>query len=708
MWPHSVAGEPVQPRCCVDLGVSMTQPTPASGLDGIKWEDGLLQILGMPAVDRNQFLNAPWISLSEIKISINDIPDMDSKQSQKNNEFYFFRRVGETSGGKYKTDYWYLTVRARVDWFVGGQGESLHERFYKEFWNRSRDTIFTPVTPLPLDPQSFHTAAETMYNAETWLEHAIGDLQREANDLAGGQSGISGAAATAYRESVEKVRQELQLLRDALQSNQNWTEMLHKNGQAAQNFWNQAREAWSHWASSPQHQPNVIISQVLDQIKAQVSGPGDNAMFTLNVGDGVGGQYNLAFDFEWARLNEDMHASFRRSLNELDQNMRTIYGALRNSLDETVANMLTPSPAPGGGAGGPGGAPNLGGAGGPGTADIGGATKGPDIGGAGEGPDIGGAGEVPDIGGAGEVPDIGGAGEGLETTGAPEAPNLGDLPPASGFESEIPGLGDGFQPGTGGGAGLPDLGAPGGSTGDGLGLGEPPGLPPASGLGGIGGSTGGVGALPPSGFGTGGGLGSIGSPTGGAGRPSPNDSKPGSGVIGGPAGDFDEGPTTIDTDDLPGGKPLPGMFGGTAGEIGGDSFGGMPGERATAGVGAMQIGPLGPAPLSTLTSGTGSAAVPAAGSPYAMGSPSGPMGPMGPMGGGGMGGGGEEKDRERKTWLAEEEEVWGTEPDVLVGVIGRDDTFDGPGVDSTRPSVPQTPGTPYTPSRGTSRQSRGY
>ncbi|RZT79453.1 hypothetical protein EV382_2652 [Micromonospora violae] len=686
----------------------MTQPTPATGLDSIKWEDGLLQILGMPAVDRTPFLSNPWINLTSIQIDINNLPEFgDNEHSQKNNEFYFFRRLGTTDGRNHSTDYWYLTVRANVAWFVGGEGESLHERFYKEFWNRSRDTLFTPATPLVLDPQSFHTAAESMYNAETWLNHAIGELRREINDLAGGQSGLSGAAATAYRESLENMRKELQVLHDDLQSSQNWTEMLHKNGHAAQDFWNQARQAWSNWSAYWHHQPNEIIIRVLDQIKAQVSGPGDNAMFTLTIGDGITGQYNLAFDFEWARLNQDMHAVFQRGLNELDQNMRTIYGALRNSLDETVTNMLTPSQVPTGGGTGAG-VPNIGGAGkGP---DIGGAGKGPDIGGgAGDGPDIGGAGEGPDIGGAGEGPDIGGAGDGLGITGGPGSPGLGDLPPPNGFESEIPGLGDGVQSGTGGGAGVPDLGVPGGPTGDGLGLGDPPGLPPGSGLGGVGGSTGGTGALPPGGFGTGGGLGSIGSPTGGAGRPSPNDSKPGSGLIGGPAGDFEGGPTTIDTDDLPGGKPLPGMFGGTGGGIGGDSFGGMPGERATAGVGGMQIGPLGPAPLATSTGGIGSAAIPAVGSPYAAGSPmGGPMGPMGPMGGGGMGGGGEEKDRERKTWLAEEEEVWGTEPDVLTGVIGRDDTFDGPEVDSTRPAVPQTPGTPYAPSRGTSRQSRGY
>jgi hypothetical protein len=52
------------------------------------------------------------------------------------------------------------------------------------------------------------------------------------------------------------------------------------------------------------------------------------------------------------------------------------------------------------------------------------------------------------------------------------------------------------------------------------------------------------------------------------------------------------------------------------------------------------------------------------------------------MGGPGMGGGGQE--RERSTWLAEDEAVWGTDPGVGRGVLGRqvdeedeeEDTYD--------------------------------
>ncbi|MFE7352490.1 hypothetical protein ACFU8Q_04645 [Streptomyces sp. NPDC057543] len=43
---------------------------------------------------------------------------------------------------------------------------------------------------------------------------------------------------------------------------------------------------------------------------------------------------------------------------------------------------------------------------------------------------------------------------------------------------------------------------------------------------------------------------------------------------------------------------------------------------------------------------------------------------MPPMGGGGGGGGGGERDRERRTWLAEDEETWGTSQEAAPGVIG--------------------------------------
>jgi hypothetical protein len=39
---------------------------------------------------------------------------------------------------------------------------------------------------------------------------------------------------------------------------------------------------------------------------------------------------------------------------------------------------------------------------------------------------------------------------------------------------------------------------------------------------------------------------------------------------------------------------------------------------------------------------------------------------------GGQGGGQQQQDRERSTWLAEDEDVWGTDPDAVPAVIGRE------------------------------------
>ncbi|GIF25617.1 hypothetical protein BJ973_003895 [Actinoplanes tereljensis] len=71
---------------------------------------------------------------------------------------------------------------------------------------------------------------------------------------------------------------------------------------------------------------------------------------------------------------------------------------------------------------------------------------------------------------------------------------------------------------------------------------------------------------------------------------------------------------------------------------------------------------------------------------------------MPPMGGmGGMGGGkGKEDERERSTWLAEDEEIWGTDPDVSPAVVGREAVQPQ---QQQRPGAQpqQRPGSPYAP-----------
>ncbi|WP_051712933.1 hypothetical protein [Spirillospora albida] len=127
---------------------------------------------------------------------------------------------------------------------------------------------------------------------------------------------------------------------------------------------------------------------------------------------------------------------------------------------------------------------------------------------------------------------------------------------------------------------------------------------------------------------------------------------PGSGVDGGPFG----GTPKTDLSSFPGGGGggLPG--GGAGGGFGADP-GGFGGAGAGAGGGIGAGGPgAGP--------GLGGAGRNAAGMRGGM-----PMGGM-PMAPGGGQGGGQNEERERNTWLTEDEDVWGADDDTAPPVIG--------------------------------------
>lgn len=74
-----------------------------------------------------------------------------------------------------------------------------------------------------------------------------------------------------------------------------------------------------------------------------------------------------------------------------------------------------------------------------------------------------------------------------------------------------------------------------------------------------------------------------------------------------------------------------------------------------------------------LSSGLSAPGAVAEGSPFPMYSP---MAGAGMMGGRGMGGQDQVQERERSTWLAEDEDVWGTDPEVGPRVLGRGYTDD--------------------------------
>jgi hypothetical protein len=295
--------------------------------------------------------------------------------------------------------------------------------------------------------------------------------------------------------------------------------------------------------------------------------------------------------------------------------------------------------------------------------------------------DIGGP--PPDGGGSGDLPPPGdgglgdgGLGDGGLGDGGLGNGGLGDGGLGNG------GLGDGgLGDGGLGDGGLGDGGAGDGGLGDGalgngaLGNGAfMPGLvPPGGGAGGEGDGKGSVGP---------GGDGSFGEPGAGNGLVTPPGGSGGSG-----GSNIPSGAGSSKTKLPPGSVLPPGGGGGAGGGVGagagagaGRGFGTSPGAAGAGGAGAGGGGlGSGDSPLTTLprqaTGGSPgmSGASGATGAGGTSGDAGGGVPFFPPMMGGGMGGGagGQPQERERQTWLSEDEKVWGTSVELGSGVIGR-------------------------------------
>jgi hypothetical protein len=144
--------------------------------------------------------------------------------------------------------------------------------------------------------------------------------------------------------------------------------------------------------------------------------------------------------------------------------------------------------------------------------------------------------------------------------------------------------------------------------------------------------------------------------------------EPGASVLsGGGAGSLTSGLSVV------GNKPLVSPASATAGGTGQVSLGGTAGAGGGLGTSGLATSATpassGRFTAPTTTSGAaGTAASTDSELPMMM-----PGMGMGGMGMGGMGGAnGQSQERERTTWLAEDEDVWGTEPDVAPQVLGRD------------------------------------
>ncbi|RIV36053.1 hypothetical protein D2L64_20675 [Micromonospora radicis] len=397
-----------------------------------------------------------------------------------------------------------------------------------------------------------------------------------------------------------------------------------------------------------------------------------------------------------------------------------------------------------GGGGGGGGAEFGGGGGGGGEFGGGGGGGGAEFGGGGGGGAEFGGGEFGGGGGGGA--EFGGfGGDGGGTGGGSGGLGLGggELGGGGGFESGgfgsdgvgagigSGGVGPGGTGGVIGGGGLPGIGGAIGGIGGGSGTARPGGGSgsggsfPGSDDRGSGTGTGGVVGgspsplVPGSGFGSGGlgsgtgsgsggGTGSggfnPGSGAGGSGGSLPGSGSGGSGVdLGGigSGGSVGSGGSGFDLGGIGSGAGGSGLDAGGTGSGAGQFGADRPAGFALGPLGTPPAGHI-PSPLDNFAAAANAAGASAAGGHNAGATGGMPFMPMGGMGGMGNPGGREsEKERERTTWLAEEQDVWGTEPDVTAAVIGREDhepeTADQP---SRRPSSPRPTQPTYEPVRG--------
>jgi hypothetical protein len=679
------------------------------------WDSGIGIVFGVEGLNRQKMVGGSWFVGTGFEwMSPKGNPWFDDPAfgSPGENDFTMYKK---TKQGQYDK---FFIVKGRVDWF---EGDPSPRTIFDKFVAGSLTAVFD--TASKLDPQSYRNASATMDSIGAWIDTTVKDLKTRRDDLGTEASGFKGSSAQAFSELIYRFSAELTRLELDMNTKRKWATMLKEVADRADEFVTGLRNGWNAYAGHAGRDPTSMILRILQQLadhcdalnrtqeSSNWSKQSPTWIIPLSFGRIASRNYDVMVDFP--KIDQDLHSEFADAVSTLDTEMRRVFGPLRDALYAISVDLIgvTPFVPPpsqissgAGGLGGGGGGSKI-----PGGA--GGGIKTP--GGAGGG--------IKTPGGAGggiKIP--GGAGGGIKTPGG-----LG-----SGGGIKTPGLGGGSS-----GSGLPggglDLGALGGGSTGGRGLdsgsgglgggtGSGGGLGGGLGGGGLGGGLPGTGSGGKPGSGLGGGGVKPGSGLGGAGT------KPGSGVtLPQPGGS--SGP---DLDDFTGGKPSgvgpSGGNGASALEPGKLPSGGSgfstydPADRdatgnsgfATGGLGGLAGGLTaggaaagGPALGGAGTDEVGVGSVlgaPTAGTNAVLGAPAGADGNgmggyppyMPPMNG--MGGNQQEKERERSTWLDEEEEVWGIGSELVPSVIGRDGWDSGSSDELQKPSQPQTPGSPQT------------
>ncbi|MET7424482.1 hypothetical protein [Dactylosporangium sp. NPDC005555] len=708
----------------------MTQP-----LDPLDWDDAMRNILGAEQdIDAFRVAYPAWIGL--------DMSFWESRQSTEAHNaspwnhwmpngsdwnkitLYRYRNLGSRGTINFQL------IRATVYFYEGGDDSPARQA--KLLMDTSQSIIDGIDANQYLDPQMFRDVATRFTNVHTYL---TGDGQTQLRamyaEIDDGHA-IEGSAADAFAWAMRDMAQGMEQLAANISGrfelnynhyvNTGWPSVLTKAAQEIDSFRLHLREAWTAYKAWQHYDPNTLVDALLKSMERQVDEAdqhrpsrtqGRQEAWIFHFGDVLSGAGNSTYDLiqqsEWLRLNTDLKNEWINRYKNLDTASQTAtrlliatYNELLEAFARGVINIPhLPYPQPGppgvGGTPPPGGSdgavPPPGGSGG-----FDGSTPPP---GGGSGSEFGGGGT--EFGGGGGGSEFGGGGGGGSEFG-------GGSGGSGGFS------GAGFGAGTGDGSG-----GSGGFSGAGVGGSGFDTSDPASGSGGSGGGTGGSGGMIGAGIG---GLGTGGLGTGGLSGGSSGTGRPGGTGTGGSGGVIGSGgmtggtPSPLDPGDLGSGG-----FGGSTGVTpGGFNTGGLTPNNPS----GMALGPLGTPPAGYAPAGVGSFPAGAVaggalasgganvgGLPGAMGNPvSGDGGssagagmggmpfmpPMGRMGGGGKE---NEKERERTTWLAEEEAVWGTDPDVTAAVIGREEPEPEHGTRPVqRPGRPGTTQPTYEPSRG--------
>ncbi|WP_238013748.1 hypothetical protein KZZ52_15500 [Dactylosporangium sp. AC04546] len=715
----------------------MTQP--------MDWTPTVRDILGAEEdIDSTRVSNPAWIGLDmsfwESRWSTEEDYQRPWEHWMPNGSdwnkitLYRVRKDGDSTN--------FQLIRATVYFYEGGDNSPSKQA--KLLVDTSRSIIDGIDTNQYLDPAMFRDVATRFRNVHDYL---TGDGQtqlRSIYDEIENGGVIEGSAADAFAWAIRDMFLGMQQLGENISGrflvdhniyvNTGWPYVLDEAATEIDRFRDSLWNAWQAYTAWEHYDPNTLVDALLKSMEHQVdiadrlnyTGDGDRQEawtfdFSWLFSSAGNATYDLIQQSEWVRLNDDLKQEWISHYDDLDQaaqvatrNLISSYNDLLAAFGRGVINLPhLPYPGTNPFGDGPG---NENGFNGPGTGDIPPETGGSDgsvpppsesggFDGAGGG--SGGIGGTEFGGGTGGLDGagLGGAGGGSGSIGGTEL----------GAGLDGPGGGPGSIGGTEFGGGSGGLG---GTGLDGPGVGS-------------GGGTGGLGGVIGTGMNTGAGLGTGG--LGSSGR---------SGAVVGSGGSDDDTGAGLGTGGLAGGTPSPldpddlgfggssgsGGFGSgstTGGDLGGFGSGsGLTPDRS----GGFVLGPLGTPPAGYTPSGiTNFPAAAVAGGALASGgqnigglpgamayptpasdggstgaaSSMGGMPFMPPMGGMGNSGNQNEKERERTTWLAEEEDVWGTDPDVTAAVIGREDVEPEPATrPARRPTQPRTTPPTYEPSRG--------